>query len=126
VDIPSGLGQTGVALWEGISAVRDVRPEFVPLVVNACRVADRLDAIERELAESPLTVTILDKRGECINEVAQPLLGEHRQQLNVLKTVLASLGVDKLPVIEEEEVPFEERLARAAEALKNPELRVVQ
>lgn len=119
VDAPAGLKASGRALWDGVAAVRDVRPEYVSLLLNACRIADRLD----DLSAGDMPLTVENARGD---EVANPVFTEHRQQLSTLKAVLASLGVDKLPVAEVEEVPFEERLAQAAAALKNPELRVIR
>lgn len=119
MDAPAGLKASGRALWDGVAAVRDIRPEYVSLLLNACRIADRLD----ELSAGDLPLTVENARGD---EVANPVFTEHRQQLSTLRTVLASLGVDKLPAIEVEEVPFEERLAAARAALENPELRVVR
>ena len=120
------LGEAGSALWEAIHGSRDVSAEFVPLILNACRIADNLERISSELAETGLTVKIYDKQGNETNEVANPRLIEHRMQLQTLRAVLASLGVDKLPVSEPNEVSFEDRLAAAGAALANPSLRVVE
>ena len=56
------------------------------LLLQACRTADRLDAMATELATSPLTLT--NFRGD---EVAHPLLTESRQQSLALSRLVASL-----------------------------------
>lgn len=90
------LGRSGRELWDAVHDSRDVQPHFKALLLNACRIADRLDEISAELETQPLTVTLYDRKGEAINEVAQPLLGEHRQQALALRQILASMGIDKL------------------------------
>lgn len=119
VDAPAGLKASGKALWDGVAAVRDIRPEYVSLLLNACRIADRLD----DLSAGDLPLTVENARGD---EVANPVFTEHRQQLTTLKAVLASLGVDKLPEAEVEEETFEEAMARAKAELANPSLRAVK
>ena len=105
------LGEAGSALWEAIHACRDVTAAHIPLVLNACRIADNLERISAELAESGLTVKLYDKQGNEINEVANPRLIEHRMQLGTLRQVLSSLGVDKLDVVEDSGPSFADRLA---------------
>lgn len=67
------------------------------LILEAARIQHRLDLIDRELEGSPLTVKLYSKAGDEINEVANPLLSEARQQTMALRQVFASLGVGKLP-----------------------------
>lgn len=119
MDAPAGLKASGKALWDGVAAVRDIRPEYVSLLLNACRIADRLD----DLSAGDLPLTVENARGD---EVANPVFTEHRQQLTTLRAVLASLGVDKLPEVEVEEESFEEAMARAKAELANPSLRAVK
>lgn len=121
------LGDSGRALWDAVHKVREVGAEFVPLLLNACRVSDNLERISAELAESGLTVKLYDKQGNEINEVANPRLVEHRMQLQALRAVLASLGVDKLPVAVEDGPSFNEKLAAAKAAMDAaPALTVVK
>jgi hypothetical protein len=105
------LGEAGASLWEAIHACRDVTSAHVPLVLNACRIADNLERISVELAASGLTVKLFDKQGNEINEVANPRLIEHRMQLGTLRQVLSGLGVDKLDVVDGSGPSFEDRLA---------------
>lgn len=95
-EVPADLKGAGDALWCGVVAGRTLNAANLVLLHNACRIADRLDDIAAELVDSPLTVTLLDRRGEPVNEVAQPLLGEHRQQLATLNTILARMGFGEL------------------------------
>lgn len=105
------LGPSGRELWDAVHDSRDVQPHFKALLLNACRIADRLDQISVELAEHPLTVTLYDRSNTPINEVAQPLLGEHRQQSLALRQLLASMGIDKLEKSMVSEKSLQELLA---------------
>lgn len=90
--VPDGLGDSGARMWGGLAEGRALDPAAESLVLNACRVADRLDELTEEIG-GRLTVT--NDRGD---EVANPLITEHRQQLAVLRQVLTTLGVGKLPM----------------------------
>ena len=105
------LGASGRELWDAVHDARDVQPHFKALLLNACRIADRLDAIAAELLEHPLTVTLYDRSDNPINEVANPLLGEHRQQSLALRQILASMGIDKLEKSVVSEKSLQELLA---------------
>lgn len=109
------LGDSGRALWDAINESREVSAEFTALVLNACRITDRLDEMSGRLLNEPLTVKLCDKQGQEINEVANPLLVEHRMQLQTLRTVLSSLGVDRLS-IREDGASMEEAMAEARKA----------
>lgn len=91
MDRPVGLGSAGVQLWDALSDSFTIDGTSFVLVLNACRIADRLEAIAVELIASPLTVE--NAKGDV---VAQPLIVEHRMQLGALRQILSSLGVDKL------------------------------
>jgi hypothetical protein len=54
---PVGLGKAGRALWRQVSAEFGLAPHESAILVQVCRVIDRLDAIEAELAAGPLLVT---------------------------------------------------------------------
>ncbi len=101
------LGVSGSALWAAIHGSRDVRPEHKVLVLNACRIADRLDELSGNV---PLTV--LNAKGD---EVANPVFTEHRMQLQTLKTIMSALGIDRLSV-SDSGPSLEDALAKAREA----------
>lgn len=105
VDI-STLEGSGRALWDGVKDCRKIEPPFEALLFNACRIADNLDKLAGEIGVSSLTVE--NSRGD---EVANPLLTEHRQQLLALRQVLASLGIDKLDRSSSGKASIADRLA---------------
>lgn len=111
VGVEDSLKSSGRALWDAVNASRDVSVEYVSLLLNACRIADRLDDLSIEMMTNSLVVE--NSRGD---EIANPLISEHRMQLQTLRTVLASLGVDKLPAKADDGPSFEERLAEARRA----------
>ena len=115
MDVKLSLGESGQALWDAVHSSRQVGPEHKSMLLNACRIADRLDAIAEDLAESPLTKTLYDKRGDAINEVANPLLSEHRMQLGALNSVLKQLGIERLSEAQDSGLTFAEKLAAAGE-----------
>lgn len=113
------LGASGQSLWDAVHESRDVSDEYIPLLLNACRIADRLD----ELSGSAVPLTVVNSKGD---EVANPVFTEHRMQLQTLRSVMSALGIDRLPEAAEESESFEDSLARARAAVDNPELRVVR
>lgn len=108
---PQGLKDSGQALWDEIAKGKSLSAAHKALLLNICRIADRLDDIAEELEESPLTVTLYDKRGEPVNEVAQPLLGEHRQQLATMSQLMSRLGIGELPKAKTGEKTIRDQLA---------------
>jgi hypothetical protein len=84
--IPNGLAEAGRQLWASVVDDYDVEEHERLLLTEACRVADRLDAIAAELEGAPLTMQNF-KGDPCPN----PLLGEARQQGIVFSRLLASL-----------------------------------
>ena len=100
------LGARGLTLWDEVSEGRDLDGASAVLLLNACRIADRLDELTGEIG-SRLTVT--NDKGD---EVASPLLTEHRQQLMTLNQILKSLGVGRLPERAAKEASFLDDLQR--------------
>lgn len=88
--VPDGLGETGTRLWERLTTGRDYDPGAEVLITNAARVADRLDELTEQIGGR---LTVINDKGD---ELANPLITEHRQQLAVLRMVLTTLGVGKL------------------------------
>jgi hypothetical protein len=85
---PAGLGKAGRLLWRDIMAEFGLAPHERSILVQVCRCADRLDAIEAELAGEPLTV-----EGSTGQPKAHPLLAEWRAQARVLESLSRALSI---------------------------------
>lgn len=85
---PSGLGPSGRALWRDIHRDYGLAPHETAILVQCCRVADRLDAIEQELTGADLVVT-----GSTGQPKAHPLLAEQRAQMRVLESLSRALSI---------------------------------
>jgi hypothetical protein len=85
---PSGLGKAGKALWHDVNAQFGLAPHESAILVQVCRVADRLDVIEAQLAGAPLTVP-----GSTGQPKAHPLLAEWRAQARVLESLSRALSI---------------------------------
>jgi hypothetical protein len=85
---PSGLGKAGRALWREINAEFGLAAHESAILVQCCRVLDRLDAIEAELSGVALTVT-----GSTGQPKAHPLLAEWRAQARVLESLSRALSI---------------------------------
>ena len=85
---PSGLGKAGRALWRDITAEYGMAPHELAILVQCCRVVDRLDAIEAELSGATLTV-----EGSTGQPKAHPLLAEQRAQMRVLESLSRALSI---------------------------------
>ncbi|GAA2185031.1 hypothetical protein GCM10009785_35170 [Brooklawnia cerclae] len=109
---PAGLGTSGKKLWHSIADQFEIEEHEALLLVEACRVADRLDALAAAQRDAPLTVT--SAKGD---EVASPYLVEARQQAIVLSRLIASL---RLPTGDEgeEKRPQRRGAARGAYGIK--------
>lgn len=90
---PAGLSTAGRSLWRSVVADFELDTHEGLLLLQACRCADRLDAIAKVLADADLTVTNAHE-----DEVPHPLLREARMQSVTLSRLLASL---RLPSGEE-------------------------
>jgi hypothetical protein len=85
---PAGLGRSGRALWRQINAEFGMAAHERAILVQCCRVVDRLDQIEAELAGAPLTVP-----GSTGQPKANPLLAEWRAQARVLESLSRALSI---------------------------------
>lgn len=83
---PDGLLTAGRNLWKSVVDEYELDVHESLLLLQACRTADRLDAMATELTTASLTLT--NFRGDA---VAHPLLTESRQQSLTLSRLLASL-----------------------------------
>lgn len=102
---PKGLKTAGRGLWKAVHEGYELGDHERLLLVEACRVADRLDRLAEEGDGAPLTVT--NFKGD---PVANPLLSEARQQAIVFSRLIASL---RLPDDEEGVRPQRRGGARA-------------
>jgi hypothetical protein len=85
---PSGLGKSGRALWREVNSEFGFAAHELAVLLQVCRVVDRLDAIEAELAGADLTVT-----GSTGQPRAHPLLAEQRAQMRVLESLSRALSI---------------------------------
>lgn len=88
---PADLGISGSEVWNHLLADRSLDAVHLALVHNCCRIVDRLDELSEEIG-GRLVVT-----NDMGDEVANPLLTEHRQQFLALRQVLKDLGLMELP-----------------------------
>lgn len=99
---PADLRDAGRLLWESILGAWDIDTWERLQLHQACRVADRLDALA-EAERSAGTSMVTNTKGEL---VPHPALVESRQQAIVLTRLLASM---RLPVGDEDDVTRPQR-----------------
>jgi hypothetical protein len=85
---PSGLGRSGRALWRDLQAEFGFAAHELAILMQVCRIVDRLDAIEAELSGATLTV-----EGSTGQPKAHPLLAEWRAQARVLESLSRALSI---------------------------------
>lgn len=90
-DIPPGLAASGTELWTTTTRDRALDSASKILLINACRIADRLDDLDREIDGRLIS---FNQRGD---EVINPLISEHRQQYTTLANILSKMGLGELP-----------------------------
>ena len=88
MECPAGLGVSGAELWNEVSGSRRLSAANRVLLLNMCRIADRLDELTRELSLSPLVVS-----NNLGSETPNPLLTEHRMQVSTLSQLMQRLGI---------------------------------
>jgi hypothetical protein len=107
---PAGLAGAGARLWRSIvdEYALDCHEEL--LLLQACRTCDRLDRLDVEASDNP--VTVVNMKGD---RVSHPALVESRQQSLTLARLLASL---RLPSGEEEDRPQRRGAARGSYGIR--------
>lgn len=79
---PKGLRKAGRAIWEAVTASLDLDRQETQLLLECCRVSDRLDALD----------AVLRREGVVAQDgKAHPALVESRQQQITLTRLIASL-----------------------------------
>jgi hypothetical protein len=106
---PTGLGDSGRALWSEIADTYDLRPDERRLLEDACREADLIDRLEAEIGSPDHA---LEVRGSMGQPVSSPLVSEIRQHRTTLRALLGSL---KLP---DEQASAQPRSVQARDAAK--------
>ncbi|MGX4657092.1 hypothetical protein ACWCHM_26085 [Micromonospora sp. SCSIO 07396] len=89
------LGSRGLRLWQQVAAEPgELKPSERVLLEEACRVADRLDVIDRILRgdeDAWMRLHSANDDGSIVKVVLNQALAEARQQQIALKTLLAEL-----------------------------------
>ncbi|QXO14243.1 terminase small subunit [Mycobacterium phage Chaser] len=107
--VPPGLSLAGIDLWINVSGERELDAASRVLLLNACRIADRLDQLDKEIDGRLLSY---NQRGD---EVINPLISEHRQQYTVLANILSKMGLGELPKPKQGESKWDELAKKRAE-----------
>lgn len=115
--VPSGLGEAGEDLWASITKDRDLDAASKVLLLNACRIADRLDDLDSEIDGR---LTSYNQRGD---EVINPLISEHRQQYSTLATILSKMGLGELPKPKQADSRWDELAKKRAERAERARLK---
>lgn len=110
--VPAGLMEAGSELWSSITSGRELDASGRVLLVNACRIADRLDQLDKEIDGRLLSY---NQRGD---EVINPLISEHRQQYTTLANILSKMGLGELPKPKDGESKWDELAKKRAEREK--------
>ena len=106
--VPAGLEVSGRELWLSVCAGRELDAASRALLLNACRVVDRLDALDSEIGGRLLSE---NHRGD---EVINPLISEHRQQYATLAGILSKMGLGALPRPQSGDSKWDELAAKRA------------
>jgi hypothetical protein len=104
--------EAGLELWTSISSQRELDAASKVLLINACRIADRLDALDSEIGGRLISY---NQRGD---EVINPLISEHRQQYATLASILSKMGLGELPKAQAGESKWDELAKKRAERAK--------
>ncbi|ADL70969.1 terminase small subunit [Mycobacterium phage DirkDirk] len=107
--VPPGLMAAGKELWESVASERELDAPSRVLLLNACRIADRLDQLDQEIDGRLLSY---NQRGD---EVINPLISEHRQQYTTLANILGKMGLGELPKAKQENSRWDELAKKRAE-----------
>lgn len=86
---PSGMKASGKKLWVAVTEDYELEEHELIILKEACRTADRLDELDKDMQGEPLVV--VNQKGD---ETANPRIIEQRQQSLVFARLMASL---KLP-----------------------------
>lgn len=88
---PMAFGDSGDQLWDAVTASTSLGPLQMPLLVEACRIADRLDALDRQLHGHDWLRFRHDESGAEVTVYVDRVLAEAREQATALKGIVAEL-----------------------------------
>lgn len=88
---PAGLKRSAT-LWDQVTGTYELRPDEYRLLEDACRQADLIDKLQKEIDKAPLTVA-----GSMGQQVAHPVLQEIRQHRSTLQRMMAQLKLPDAP-----------------------------
>lgn len=90
--VPSGLGERGQQLWDAVTASWTPPPLHAVNLMEACRIADRLEKLDRHLkGENWLRFWSRNDDGTRIEVIVDKLLSEAREQATALRMITADL-----------------------------------
>jgi hypothetical protein len=94
--MPNGLGYQGQKLWKSITTEFDfdAEPHKERILFDACKIADMIDRLDKEMQNEPLTV-----RGSMGQKAIHPCLAQSQSARGQLAQLLSRLG---LPDTDEE------------------------
>lgn len=89
--MPKGFGYQGQKLWKSVTAAfdMDLEPHKRRILYDACKLADRIDQLEKEMRTQPLTVM-----GSAKQRVIHPLISEIRFSMALMAQLLARLNFE--------------------------------
>ena len=99
------LGESGREMYEALTKGRQASAAHKIMILNAARMADRLDELTEEIG-GRLTTT--NSQG---TETINPVISEHRMLCTALTQILAKLGVAELPKVKTGEKTIRDQLA---------------
>jgi hypothetical protein len=84
--MPAGLESGGQRLWKGVTDGRNLRPDHLRTLLDACREADLIDDLQAAMKGQPKIVL-----GSQRQQVINPLISEIRQHRATLISQLRNL-----------------------------------
>jgi hypothetical protein len=85
------LGEAGQRYWDAVTALGPVRVTQAPLLVQACRIIDRLEMLDRQLHGQDWLRFRHDESGAEVTVYVDRVLSEEREQAVALKGIVADL-----------------------------------
>lgn len=86
-----GLDGAGARLWAEVTGLGDLGPLQSVLLVEACRIADRLDVLDRQLHGGDRLRFRHDESGAEVTVYVDRVLAEAREQATTLRAIVVEL-----------------------------------